>query len=354
MKALVLSGGSGTRLRPFSHSMPKQLVPVANRAVLEHVLDGVRQLGVRDVGVVVGDRGAQVAAAIGDGSRLGVRVTYIAQDRPAGLAHALLVARPFLGDHDFVLQLGDVLLPDGFVDIAADFRRARPAAHLATQKVADPRAYGVVELDRDGTVRRLVEKPTDPRSELVLVGVYFFTSAIHDAVRGIRPSPRGELELTDAIQWLVDSGYAVRASEYAGYWQDVGSARDLLAANRTLLARLRHGVDGEVDTGSVLVPPVAVGTGARIAGSRVDGPAVIGDGAVVEASVIGPNVTIGRGCVVRSARLSNSIVMDQARISDVDAIDGSVIGRSATVEGGGGRRVHRLLVGDHAQVEISG
>ncbi|MFE6856422.1 sugar phosphate nucleotidyltransferase, partial [Streptomyces sp. NPDC057674] len=222
MKALVLSGGSGTRLRPFSYSMPKQLIPIINKPVLEHVLDNVRALGIVDVGVIVGDRGPQIAAAIGDGSRLGLDITYIPQDAPRGLAHTVAVARDFLGDDDFLMYLGDNMLPDGIEEIAADFAAERPAAQLLVHKVADPRAFGVAELGPDGTVERLVEKPAVPRSDLALIGVYFFTPAIHEAVAAIEPSARGELEITDAVQWLVERGAAVRASRYEGYWKDTG------------------------------------------------------------------------------------------------------------------------------------
>src|SRR6202020_633052 len=212
MKALVLSGGSGTRLRPISYSMPKQLIPVANKPVLEHVLENICDLPVAEIGIIVGDWAPQIAAALGDGARSGKRLTYTPQDQPLGLAHCVKLARPFLGDDDFVMYLGDNMLLSGITKVAAEFRSRRPAAQIVVDNVAHPSAFGIAEVDENGTVRKLVEKPRHPRSDLALIGVYFFTAAIHQAVSGIRPSVRGELEITDAIQWLLASGAEVRAS----------------------------------------------------------------------------------------------------------------------------------------------
>ncbi|MFE9656606.1 glucose-1-phosphate thymidylyltransferase [Micromonospora sp. NPDC006431] len=353
MKALVLSGGAGTRLRPFSYSMPKQLIPVAGKPVLEHVLGNIRQVGVDDVGIVVGDGGPAIAEAIGDGDRFGLRVTYLPQDQPLGLAHCVRLARDFLGDEEFVMYLGDNMLPDGIRDVAADFRRRRPAAHVVLQKVTDPRAFGVAELDTTGRVRRVVEKPQQPRSDLALIGVYFFTAAIHQAVAAVRPSARGELEITDAIQWLVSHDFEVRASEYAGYWKDAGQLEDVLDCNRRLLGDLRREVAGEVDADSRLTGQVVICPGARVVRSRIDGPAIIGDGTLVEDSRIGPGTAIGSHCVLRSTRLADSIVLDGATIAGTPGLHGSLVGRSAVVAPGGDRSYHRLVVGDHTRVEIA-
>jgi glucose-1-phosphate thymidylyltransferase len=354
MKALVLSGGSGVRLRPFSYSMPKQLVPVAGRPILEHVLSNIRQVGVDDVGIVVGDSGPAIADVIGDGARFGLRVTYLSQDRPLGLAHCVRLARNFLGDEEFVMYLGDNVLPGGLRDIAADFRRRRPAAHVVVQKVTDPRAFGVAELDSTGRVRRVVEKPRRPRSDLALIGVYFFTAAIHRAVAAIRPSARGELEITDAIQWLVSHDLEVRASEYVGYWKDAGRLDDVLDCNRRLVGELRREVAGEVDAASRLTGPVVVRPGARVVRSRIDGPAIIGADTLVEDCVIGPGTAIGHGCVLRSTRLEDSIVLDGATIAGIPGLHGSIVGRSAVVTpGGGGGSYHRLFIGDDTRVEIA-
>ncbi|MFJ9982357.1 glucose-1-phosphate thymidylyltransferase [Streptomyces cyaneofuscatus] len=354
MKALVLSGGSGTRLRPFSYSMPKQLIPIANKPVLEHVLEDIRNSGVTDIGIIVGNWAPQIAEVIGDGTRLGVQVTYIPQDEPLGLAHCVTLAEPFLGDDDFVMYLGDNMLPEGTADIAEEFRASRPAAQIVVHKVADPRAFGVAELDTEGRVTRLVEKPQEPRSDLALIGVYFFTPDIHRAVASIEPSARGELEITDAIQWLLDDGAEIKASEYQGYWKDTGRADDVLECNRHLLGTLRPAVLGEADEASELTGQVRIEAGARVVRSRIEGPVVVGAGSVIEDSHIGPDTAIGQHCTLRDTRIRDSIVLDGATISEVPGIRGSIIGRNATVGAGADVDLyHRLVVGDHTRIEVA-
>jgi glucose-1-phosphate thymidylyltransferase len=251
------------------------------------------------------------------------------------------------------LYLGDNVLADGVADIADQFHRDDPAAQLVVQKVGDPRAYGVVEFDGDGAVRRLVEKPREPTSDLAMVGVYFFTPAIHQAVDAIRPSQRGELEITDAIQWLVSRGERVRATEYAGYWKDVGGIDDLLECNRYLLARLGPAIEGEVDAASVLDPAVVVEPGARIVRSRIVGPAIVGADSLIEDCHIGPNAAIGRDCRLSATRLSDSVVLDSARITAMPWLQESVIGRGASVARRDRRNAYRLVVGDHANIQIA-
>jgi len=334
--------------------MPKQLIPLANKPVLEYAIEGVRDLGVREICVIVGGWEEEIPALIGDGSRFGVSISYLRQDQPRGLAHAVQIARPFLGGDDFVMYLGDNILPDGVTEIAAEFRLRRPAAELVLHKVADPRAYGVAELDPDGSVRRLAEKPSRPRSDLAIVGVYFFTAAIHQAVDVIAPSARGELEITDAISWLLDAGTEVIAREYSGFWKDVGQADDVLTSNRHLLGYLRRAIGGLVDSASDVRGHVVIEPGAHVLRSRIDGPAIIGTGTLVEDSQIGPGTSIGRDCVLRGTHLSDSVMLDGARIYAAGGLHGSLVGRCATVgaceqdESG-----HRLVVGDHAQIEIS-
>ncbi|WP_149829878.1 glucose-1-phosphate thymidylyltransferase [Streptomyces tailanensis] len=354
MKALVLAGGAGTRLRPFSYSMPKQLIPIANKPVLAHVLENIRDLAVTDVGIVVGDRSSEIVEAVGDGSRFGLRITYIPQTEPLGLAHCVLLARDFLGDDDFVMYLGDNMLPEGVRDIAAEFRARRPEAQVVVYKVANPQAFGVVELGADGSLLRLVEKPHVPRSDLALIGVYFFTPAIHEAVAAISPSARGELEITDAVQWLLNSDAQVTVSRYTGYWRDTGRVEDVLECNRDLLRDLKHSVEGVVDESCHIRGPIVVEAGARVTRSCIDGPAIIGAGTVVEDSHIGPDTSIGRGCELRGTHIDFSIALDGARISHVTGLHGSLIGRGATV----GPRTdqtahHRLVVGDHTHIEVS-
>lgn len=354
MKALVLSGGSGTRLRPLTHSSPKQLVPVAGKAVLEHVLNNITETGITEIGVVVGDQAGKISEAIGDGARFGASITYIHQAEPLGLAHCVTVARDFLGEEDFLMYLGDNMLPEGIGDVTAAFDAQRPAAHIVVQKVPDPSAYGVAEIDEHGAVRALAEKPEKPASDLALIGVYCFTPAVHEAVAAIEPSARGELEITDAIAWLVRKGERVTASEYAGYWQDTGDADGLLECNRRLLDALRPHSTGDVDAESSVTGPVTVEAGARVLRSTIEGPAIIGAGTVVEGSHIGRYTSIGRHCDVRGAGIEDSIVLDGSSVSGLRGLSGSLIGRSVSVRSSvPSKPRHRLIVGDDSEVEVA-
>ncbi|MGX1298573.1 glucose-1-phosphate thymidylyltransferase [Streptomyces albogriseolus] len=272
MKALVLSGGAGTRLRPFTHTSPKQLVPVANKPVLYYVLEAIAEAGITEVGVVVGDTADEICAAVGDGSRFGLDVTYLPQHAPLGLSHAVLIARDFLGDDDFVMYLGDNFLVGGITPLVEQFTAERPDAQILLTRVSDPTAFGVAELDGHGRVVGLEEKPAKPKSDLALVGVYLFSPAVHEAVRAIRPSARGELEITDAIQWLIDTRHDVRSATVSGYWKDTGNVADMLEANRSVLDGIGAGVEGTVDAGSELVGRVRVEAGAEVRGSRIVGP----------------------------------------------------------------------------------
>jgi glucose-1-phosphate thymidylyltransferase len=354
MKALILAGGTGSRLRPFTYAMPKQLVPVANKPVLEHVLDKVRHLGVIEAGIIVNSWAPEIVAQLGDGSRFGLHLTYISQDQPRGLAHTVLIARDFLGTDDFVMYLGDSILTDSITKSHEEFSAHRPAAHVVVTKVTDPRAFGVVEIDSEGTVLRLTEKPRYPRSDLVLTGVYFFTLAIHRAVNAIRPGPRGELEITDAIQWLLTEGEQVTASQYDGYYGDVGRVNDVLECNRKVLDGLRPRVSGAVDAVSRLIGPVSIEPGARVERSVVEGPVIIGADSVIRDSHIGPHTSIGRGCVLTGTRIEYSVVLADATITHVHGIHGSMIGRHATVtRADPGMIGQRLVIGDDSSVTVA-
>ena len=274
MKALVLAGGSGTRLRPITHTSAKQLVPVANKPVLFYGLEAIRDVGITEVGIVVGDTAPAIQSAVGDGGAFGLNVTYIRQPAPLGLAHALLVAREFLGDDDFVMYLGDNFIVGGIATLVEEFRASRPDAHIMLTAVQDPRQFGVAELDSTGQVIGLEEKPDRPRSNLALVGVYMFTSAVHEAVAALTPSRRGELEITEAIEELMASGHKVTSTIISGYWKDTGNVADMLEVNRMVLESVEPAVDGEVDPASELIGRVVIGTGARITGSRIVGPVI--------------------------------------------------------------------------------
>jgi glucose-1-phosphate thymidylyltransferase len=352
MKGLVLAGGTGTRLRPFTYSMPKQLLPIANKPVLQYCLENLREIGIPDIGIIVGERAGQIENAIGDGSDLGVRISYILQEKPLGLAHCVVIARDFLGDDDFVMYLGDNMLIGGFAEAAADFHARRPDAKVLATKVEDPRLYGVVELDPDGCVLSLVEKPAHPRSNLAMIGVYFFTPAIHEAVRRIRPSARGELEITDAVQDLLAQGRTVLADVHVGYWKDTGSADALLECHRAVLDDLGPDVQGHVDGRSTLVGTVVLEPGARVVRSRLTGPVVIGADSVITDCELGPYTSVGRACTLTGSSIRDSIMLDGARVHGIAGIHDSVIGRKALVgaDDVGGQR---LLVGDQASVRVS-
>jgi glucose-1-phosphate thymidylyltransferase len=354
VKALILAGGTGTRLRPFTYTLPKQLIPVANKPILEHVLENIRQLGVTEAGIIVNCWAPEIFAQLGDGSRFGLSLKYISQDEPRGLAHAVLVARDFIGTDDFVMHLGDVILADSITECHEEFTARRSAAHVVVTKVTDPRAFGVVETDRDGVVVRLTEKPRCPRSDLALTGVYFFTPAIHRAVGAIRPSARGELEITDAIQWLLTEGEDVTASQYDGYFRDVGRVRDVLECNRKVLDGLRPRLSGEIDAGSTLTGPVTVEAGARVVRSVIEGPAIVGAGTVVQDSHVGPHTSIGRDCTLTHARIDYSVVLEGATVSGVRGLHGSMIGRQATVATAeAGAIGQSLVVGDGSSVSLA-
>ncbi|MFD7136383.1 glucose-1-phosphate thymidylyltransferase [Streptomyces sp. NPDC059894] len=353
MKALVLAGGTGSRLRPFTYSGAKQLLPIANKPVLFYALESLAAAGIRDVGVVVGDHGPAIRELTGDGSDFGLRITYLAQPKPLGLAHAVLIARDFLGDDDFLLYLGDNYLPQGVTELVRG--TAGPAeARLLLTPVADPSTFGVAEVDADGRVLRLEEKPDTPRSDLALIGVYAFSPAVHEAVRAIRPSARGELEITHAIQWMIDQGLPVRAIVTTRPWRDTGSVEDMLEANREVLDGLEGGVEGKVDPASTLIGRVRVAEGAVVRGSRVVGPVVIGAGAVISNSSVGPYTSIGEDCRVEDSAIEYSVLLRGAQVEGAVRIEASLIGRGAVV-GQAPRppQAHRLVIGDHSKVHLT-
>ena len=353
MKALVLAGGAGTRLRPITYTSAKQLVPVANKPILFYGLEQIRDAGVTDVGIIVGDTHEEIEAAVGDGSALGIRATYIKQDAPLGLAHAVLTAAEFLGDDDFVMFLGDNLIEGGITGVVEAFERDRPAAQLLLKRVPDPQRFGIAVLNDDGSISRLVEKPADPPSDLALVGVYLFTSAILDAARRIEPSWRGELEITDAIQQLLDDGATIRASRVEGWWLDTGKKDELLEANRIVLGTVTRRIEGDVDDSSTLTGDVVVEPGAVVRGSVVRGPAVIGAGTRLTDCYVGPFTSIADGCVVTRSELEFSVLMTGCEVTDVARMEGSLLGHDVHVQRATARpTAQRFLLGDHSRVEV--
>jgi len=354
VKALVLAGGSGTRLRPITHTYAKQLVPVANKPVLFYGLEAIRNAGITEVGIVVGDTEPAIRAAIGSGRAFGLEVTYIRQSAPLGLAHAVLEASEFLGDDDFVMYLGDNFIVGGITAFVEEFRASRPDAHIMLTQVADPRQFGVAELDPAGQLIGLEEKPRQPKSDLALVGVYLFTPAIHEAVAHLEPSWRGELEITEAIQWLVRSGRKINSTVISGYWKDTGNVADMLEVNRTVLESADRAVAGEVDAESELIGRVVVDAGARVSGSRIVGPAIIGADTQVTGSYIGPFTSVAPGCTIADSEIEYSIVLAGASIRGVRRIEASLIGHDVEVTPAPRvPKAHRLVLGDHSRVQIS-
>jgi glucose-1-phosphate thymidylyltransferase len=352
VKALVLAGGEGTRLRPITHTSAKQLIPVANKPILFYGLEALRDAGIREVGIVVGSTANEVRAACGDGSAWDLDITYLPQDAPRGLAHAVMIARDYLSDEDFVMYLGDNLLLEGLTGFVREFERHRPNAQIFLARVREPERFGVAVLQGDRVVR-LVEKPKERISDLALVGVYLFDATVHEAVASIEPSWRGELEITDSIQAMVDGGRTVRAELVGGWWKDTGKLEDMLEANRMMLSHLGPRVDGEVDGQSRLVGRVAVERGAKVSRSVIRGPAIIGENTIVEDSLIGPDASIYYECAIQGSQIEDSIIMERCRIQDVRPLSQSLLGKDVEVRRGrSAPAAHRLMLGDQSQVEM--
>jgi glucose-1-phosphate thymidylyltransferase len=353
LKGLILSGGKGTRLRPITHTSAKQLVPVANKPVLFYGIEAMAAAGIRDVGIVIApETGDEIRAAVGDGERFGVAVTYIEQDEPLGLAHAALTAEPFLGDSPFVMYLGDNLLQGGIEELVAAFRENEADALILLTQVPDPENYGVAEL-RDGAVVRLVEKPPEPSTDLALVGVYMFTPAIHGAARAISPSARGELEITDAIQHLVDSGLRVEPHVVEGWWKDTGRLDDMLEANQLILDNIEPRMDGEL-VDSRVDGRVVVEAGARLERSNVRGPAMIGAGTRLVDAYVGPYTSIGEGCTIENAEVEHSSLLSGSSVRGLAGrIESSLLGRNVVIARDDHQpRAYRFMVGDNSEISI--
>jgi glucose-1-phosphate thymidylyltransferase len=354
LKGLILSGGKGTRLRPITYTSAKQLVPVANKPVLFYGIEAMAAAGIEQVGIIIApETGDEIRGAAGDGSRFGVEITYIVQDQPGGLAHAVLTAESFLGPDGFVMYLGDNLLQGGIAELVDKFRSDRPEALILLTPVPDPENYGVAELGPDGGVVQLVEKPSEPASDLALVGVYMFTPTIHEAARAIEPSARGELEITDAIQWLVDGGKRVESHVVRGWWKDTGRLDDMLEANRLILETVERRVEGElVDSqvdGRVVVEP-----GARLERATVRGPAVIGSGALLRDAYIGPYTAVGAGCVIENAEVEHSILLESSSVRGLEGrMESSLLGKNVAISRDNRQpRAYRFMVGDNSEIGI--
>ncbi len=353
IKGLILSGGTGSRLRPLTYTGAKQLLPVGNRPILFYAVDDMVRAGVTDIGVVVGETAPSIEAALGDGAAFGCHFTYIPQEAPLGLAHAVKIAQAFLGQDPFLMVLGDNLLRGGVAPLVQRFLARNPAAAVLLTQMQDPRQFGVAVV-QEGRVVRLVEKPEHPPSNLALVGAYCFDARIHEAVSRLRPSGRGELEITDALQWLVDHDEPVDAAEVTGWWKDTGRPEDVLDANRLILEDLESSCAGTVDAASTLTGRVAVAAGATIERSTVRGPAIIGEEAVIVDSYIGPYTSIGARVHLSSVEIEHSVVLPDSRLTNIaDRIDQSLIGQGVEVRGRQGRpKTVRLVLGDQSRIEL--
>lgn len=356
MKGLILSGGKGTRLYPLTYTLAKQLVPLANKPVLVRVIETIRDAGVTDIGIVVGDpTAAEIMQKIGDGSAYGVNITYIKQPSPDGLAHAVKISQDFIGDDRFVMFLGDNCLQGGIGSLIRDFAASEWNSQIVLKEVADPRSYGVADLREDGSIRQLIEKPQNPPSNLALVGIYMFDSNIFAAVNAIKPSKRGEYEITDAIQWLIDNNFRVYPHVHEGWYFDTGKPIDMLDANSAVLEELTPGIapdavieNSEVDSRTI------VQAGARIINSVVHGPAIIGEHTVIQDSYIGPFTSIYHHVTVSNCEIERSIVLEESSISNLPArLQDSLIGRKVTLTRNDTKpRAYKMNLGDNSVVRV--
>jgi glucose-1-phosphate thymidylyltransferase len=355
LKGLVLSGGRGTRLRPLTHTAAKQLVPVANRPILFYVLDNLKAAGVSEVGMIIcPETGLAVQNAVGDGRAWGLTVEYILQDQPLGLAHAVKTARPFLGQNPFIMYLGDNLIGSKISQFCAQFQASDGDAMILLKEVDSPSAFGIAEVDGNGHVKNLVEKPKSPKSNLALVGIYIFSHKIHAAIDRIKPSSRGELEITDAIQALLDDGSKVLSNRIDGWWLDTGKKDDLLTANRIVLDDwIQRTIEGQVDSASSVTGRVQLGKGSRVVRSRIRGPVVVGENVFIEDSFIGPFTSIGDGCKIHSSVLEHCVFLENATVKRVDRLEDSLVGKnSVVVKEVGAHQAYRLMIGDDSEVSL--
>jgi glucose-1-phosphate thymidylyltransferase len=357
MKALILSGGKGTRLRPLTHTGAKQLVPVANKPILWYGIEAIVAAGITDIGIIISpETGAEIQSKTGNGDRFGAKITYILQEKPLGLAHAVKIARSFLEDSPFVMYLGDNLIQDSLDAFLSAFDRQQLDALILLRTVANPTAFGVAKVDEKGRVLHLVEKPKEPPSNLALVGIYFFSCSIHHAIAAIQPSARGELEITDAIQALIDREKAVEALQLQGWWLDTGKKDDLLEANRIILdSCFQFSSEGEIDSQSQIIGRVQIGAGSKIINSKIRGPAIVGDNCHVENSFIGPYTSIADRVTLCEVDIEHSVILQDAKVSGIhQRIVDSAIGQRAKLESAPQRpKALRFLIGDDSHIELT-
>ena len=354
MKGLILSGGTGSRLYPITYSNAKQLIPVANKPILFRVIEAIRDAGISEIGIVIGSTGDLIREAVGRGGRWGVKITYIYQEKPLGLAHAVKISQDFLGDERFVMFLGDNVIEGGISPLIAQFAQSDWNSQIVLTRIEDPRQYGVAELGEDGRIIHLVEKPKNPPSDLALVGIYMIDANIFKAVNAIKPSWRGELEITDAIQWLIQNGFTVHPYVHRGWWIDTGKREDMLEANDLVLEEIEYRLEGYVDRDSQVDRRVAVERGAEIINSVVRGPSIVGENARIVNSYVGPFTSIGHDVLIENSEIEHSMVLEHCQIRDIEArIQDSLIGRNVVIARSPIKpKALKLVLADHSQVGI--
>ncbi|MCE7933719.1 MAG: glucose-1-phosphate thymidylyltransferase [Chlorobi bacterium CHB2] len=355
MKALITAGGRGTRLRPITHTQNKHLIPIANKPILQYALDAVKQAGITEIGIVVGvDNGHEVERAFGDGSQQGVAITYIWQEAPLGLAHVVKISQEFIGDDSFVFYLGDNIVVGGIERFVEKFQQGETDCLLTLARVRDPERFGVPEFDNQGKIIGVAEKPNDPKSPFAVSGIYFYNSSIFAAVNAIQPSSRGELEISDAHDYLLKHGYRVGHSEITGWWKDTGMPSDLLEANRLVLSKTEESIEGKIDPSSDIAGAVIIEEGAEIINSRVRGPAIIGHGTKIMDSYVGPYSAIGNSCELEGCEVEYSILMDRVRLNNVGVrVEGSILANDVEIVRAAGKpRVQRFMLGEQSRIEL--
>ena len=355
MKAIILSGGKGTRLRPLTYSGAKQLVPVANKPILFYCIENIVQVGIKEIGIIIApETGQEIRDAVGDGSRWGINIKYIVQDVPGGLAHAIKTASSFLGDSPFVMYLGDNLIGSGIDKFVNDFNNNSPDALILLKEVDNPSQFGVADVSKEGRVLKLIEKPEVPPSNLALVGIYIFSPGIHEAIARIKPSKRGELEITDAIQELIIMGRNVESFVLDVWWLDTGKKDDMLTANATVLDELlEESIEADVDDKSNILGRVSIGKGSVIKESKIRGPVAIGENTIIENSFVGPYTSIGDNVSIIKSSVEHSVIMDGSEIRDIERLEESLIGRNVRIfRNNMMHKALRLMIGDDSVVEV--
>lgn len=353
MKALITAGGQGTRLRPITHTQNKHLIPIANKPILQYAIDYVKEAGITEIGIIINAVSDGIKEWFGDGSSQGIKITYIPQDAPLGLAHCVKIAEPFIGKDNFIFYLGDNMIVGGVKKFITEFEESKANCFLTLSKVKDPQRFGVPEI-KDGRIINVEEKPKNPKSSFAVTGIYLYDSTIFEAVNNIQPSPRGELEISDAHQYLIDHNYVVKYTEITGWWKDTGKPADLLAANRLILDNIEEKDAGIIDTVSTVVGKNSIGKNTKIINSVVRGPVCIGDDCVIENSFVGPHTSIGNGSKVINSEVEYSILLNKCLIADLNIrLETSLLGNEVeVVQAKGIPRVNRLMIGDQSRVEL--